>query len=661
MKSLSTQKFSDFKQQTPQQTHVVLFCGGRGSATITQELLRRTDIALTLIVNAYDDGLSTGELRGFIDEMLGPSDFRKNLSYLLDLHSEGQYALKNLLEFRFPAAITSQDIQHFIEFIKTEKFSCLIEPLQHLFGQLNAHLSIRIRQYLNSFFTYAQDSIQPFNYCDCSMGNLIFAGVYLEKNKNFNAAAKEMSQLVSSRAILVNVSKGENRTLVALKENGELLANEAEVVGIQSANPIHSIYLLPQSISATNLQMLTTKTLEEKAAWLKKQELLPEISPEAISALMEADIIIYGPGTQHSSLLPSYRIANHFIKKSPALVKAFVMNLEPDNDIQSLSASDVIDRTLNYNDDDNNSANVITHILLDSTPLDNKLRLGNLTEDLYKNAKVITHEFANGFKKKVHNGRALVEKTFSIWENSTCGHTNYFALTIFIDIFKRSLAIDALSEEFLEMDWKKYFSNVHLTLNQSTHDELKFSDSIVITKSHYAGLFPEVEYFFSWLTKEESEYLVLLTGDGEYRFRDVMLSIRLLEQSHFGAVFGSRTQSRLQFKAAIQAAYGEKKLLRTLSSLGAFLLSAIYSLRYGVIFSDPLTGFRIFRRSKIAHLAKKIKPTTAKTPITIAKYLIDNNVEIAELPVNYRTFSGFTDPYWRIRRGLKNLLSIFTL
>ena len=61
-------------------TRIVLFCGGRGSATIIRALLRQSDVELTLLVNAYDDGLSTGALRNFIPGMLGPSDFRKNLS-----------------------------------------------------------------------------------------------------------------------------------------------------------------------------------------------------------------------------------------------------------------------------------------------------------------------------------------------------------------------------------------------------------------------------------------------------------------------------------------------------------------------------------------------------------------------------------------------------
>ena len=64
--------------------------------------MRWPQVELSLLVNAYDDGLSTGALRRFIPDMLGPSDFRKNLSTLLDLHSNEQYALQHFLEYRLP-------------------------------------------------------------------------------------------------------------------------------------------------------------------------------------------------------------------------------------------------------------------------------------------------------------------------------------------------------------------------------------------------------------------------------------------------------------------------------------------------------------------------------------------------------------------------------
>ena len=45
-------------------------------------------------------------------------------------------------------------------------------------------------------------------------------------------------------------------------------------------------------------------------------------------------------------------------------------------------------------------------------------------------------------------------------------------------------------------------------------------------------------------------------------------------------------------------------------------------------------------------------------PLAIVRQMIRHGVEVAELPVIYRTYSGFTDPYWRIRRGLRNLASL---
>ena len=531
-------------------------------------------------------------------------------------------------------------------------------PLQNLLGQLSHDLLANIRQYFQAFFNYATEADLQFDYRDCSIGNIIFAGAYLDKNNNFNAATQAMTKLVSSRAVLLNVSESENRILVGLKEDGELLANEAQIVSPQSPVAIREIYLLTHPVVSTEWDKLAGKSIDEKALWLKNREVLPRISPEAEKAIIEADIVLFGPGTQHSSLLPSYRIAHEALRHSRALIKAFIMNLEPDHDIQLFSTKNIVDRALLYMNDKDNLSKVITHVLIDELcTLDNPLKQ---QYDTYKNCRIIHNEFAKQSKQKVHNGHVVVKTILSHWEQAVINNSQHASsVDIFIDIEKRSLAIHALYDEFLEMDWKSHALNVELAINQARGTSIQFSEMQNIIRENRQGDFPEIAYFADWLNHKTSEYLVLLTGDGEYRFRDVMLGIKLLEQSHFGAVFGSRTQSRLQFKTSLQAAYGERKILSKLSVLAAFLLSAIFTLRFGIIFSDPLTGFRIFKRSRIAQRAKKIPTHKKATPTTIAKYLIVNNIEIAELPVTYRTFSGFTDPKWRIRRGIKNLLSMF--
>ena len=56
---------------------VVIFCGGRGAASIINACLCYPEISLTLVVNGYDNGLSTGKLRSSIPGLLGPSDSGK--------------------------------------------------------------------------------------------------------------------------------------------------------------------------------------------------------------------------------------------------------------------------------------------------------------------------------------------------------------------------------------------------------------------------------------------------------------------------------------------------------------------------------------------------------------------------------------------------------
>src|ERR671936_753881 len=93
---------------TPGGLRIAVFCGGRGATSILRALLRTPGIHLTVLVNAYDDGLSTGRLRGFVPGMLGASDFRKNLARLLAMSSPVQFAIADLLEYRFPAGLAPE-------------------------------------------------------------------------------------------------------------------------------------------------------------------------------------------------------------------------------------------------------------------------------------------------------------------------------------------------------------------------------------------------------------------------------------------------------------------------------------------------------------------------------------------------------------------------
>jgi hypothetical protein len=280
-------------------------------------------------------------------------------------------------------------------------------------------------------------------------------------------------------------------------------------------------------------------------------------------------------------------------------------------------------------------------------PESGSLAPGGMAGGSWRGALLLHKSFATPVRPHVHNGNAVAECVLELFRQRQSAKSG-LSVEIFADILGRSVASEELVEEFLETDWDGI--SAHLTLNRVAAQEPP------VSVSNLPGLFPETACLRAWLKNGKSDYLVLMTGDGAYRFADVQAILRLLEQQQsLGGVFGSRTQSRRQFITSIRAAYGENRLLYGLGKMAAFSLSTIFYLRTGVIFSDPLTGLRVFRREALAGLPE----VSGEAPLAIVRQLIRNGIEVAELPVLYRTFSGFTDPNWRVRRGLRNLAALF--
>ncbi|MDQ3347714.1 MAG: hypothetical protein M3545_07090, partial [Acidobacteriota bacterium] len=88
--------------------NVVLFSGGRGSGALTEQLVTNPRIALTVVVNGYDDGASTGEVRRFLGDALGPSDFRKNAARLARALRSCPAALVDLLDMRLDPGLSAR-------------------------------------------------------------------------------------------------------------------------------------------------------------------------------------------------------------------------------------------------------------------------------------------------------------------------------------------------------------------------------------------------------------------------------------------------------------------------------------------------------------------------------------------------------------------------
>ena len=161
---------------------VVLFSGGSGTKSIAEALLRHPQIRLRILINAYDDGHSTGRLRRFIPSMLGPSDVRKNIDRLMPVTERCHQSLKAFSNDRLPVGISRADALQLLDAVVAADLAAMPPRLAGLFRQLTVQQAEGIRSMLSVFLAYFRKEEQlgrTFDFTDCALGNLLFAGCYL--------------------------------------------------------------------------------------------------------------------------------------------------------------------------------------------------------------------------------------------------------------------------------------------------------------------------------------------------------------------------------------------------------------------------------------------------------------------------------------------------
>ena len=76
--------------------NITFFCGGSGCTSFIKYLENFKDVNINLIINGYDYGKSSGKIRKTFPNILGPSDFRKNISILMNDNN----ILKEIIDYR---------------------------------------------------------------------------------------------------------------------------------------------------------------------------------------------------------------------------------------------------------------------------------------------------------------------------------------------------------------------------------------------------------------------------------------------------------------------------------------------------------------------------------------------------------------------------------
>ena len=343
--------------------NIVILNGGRGAAVVIPALLARQGLHVTSVVNAYDDGKSTGEIRRFFG-MLGPSDIRKVQELMLPQDEPDYQANLHLFQYRYPLDCERAEIlAHLRGFAGGDEADLVGAKVTS--AKVRSALQSFVLEFLDGLSAIEQVAGEEFNFADCSIMNCLYAGAFLAFNRNIEQATLFIDRLFKLRGTVLPTSI-EDKKLVALRENGQMLYSEAEIVELRSNVRVERIYLLDKLLDKSRFETLSTK---DKRYYLERHHCFVGVSHGVKLALQQADIIIYSAGTQHSSLYPTYMSAGlaQAIADNHSAYKAFVTNIGADYETPSYKASDYVrgaHRYLNLSDQRNYGMHELFDVVL---------------------------------------------------------------------------------------------------------------------------------------------------------------------------------------------------------------------------------------------------------------------------------------------------------
>jgi len=616
---------------------VVLFSGGRGSTALSRQLVTHPRVQLTVVVNGYDDGKSTGEVRRFLGDCLGPSDFRKNAARLAGLLGSCSKELVELLELRLPQPMDPARGRACLALLggnDPPPDDELLQRLAALRDGVDGRARATVARGLADFRAELDRGERTFDFSDCSVGNILFAGCFIGAGRDFNRALADYCALVGLPAgMLQNVTDGTNAFLVALDREDRVLASEAAIVDATRRNQIDEIFLIDRWISETERERLSGIDREAALESFRQWAVDVPLNPSVVERLRAADLILYAPGTQHSSLFPSYMTPGlgAAIASNPTAVKLLITNLREDADIAGASAVEIIDRAVHYLRERGARSTptpfLITHFLINDPGRQEEdrsyLPLGSL--DRLEDPRVVrigNYESAAG-------GSHDASKVVGPFIDSFFAQERRQRVAVFM-LETRSL--DRIGQTLLEMH-RAGVETLPVEV-EVFHDATRDFDADTLASLPFAvRRLGEGDTLAATLGGGGFDYVVLFESSGMYKGADVVNLLQHLQYGRVDAIWGSRRLSINDVHMAYRLLHHGTPIRGAVSYLGSHLLSLMFLGFYGRYISDTLSGARAIRAAYLSGNGLELDMQALN--FRILSVLLRDRAEMFEMPVHY--------------------------
>ncbi len=622
----------------------VIFTGGSGNLELARNLStlnkRTKNISINFIINGYDDGKSTGFLRKLVPGMLGPSDFRKNCSNLLDANDQREEILKKIIEFRIKNFVMYNKLIKKLE--KKDKYP--FNFIDHL--PWNKYLNfIELMKLFNRYLKKQKFNRKEF--LDISLGNIIFAAIFLKKKNNFNLTIKSFSKFFEINHNLYNVTDGKNLFLCALASNGSFFKDEVSIIENKKKEKIKEIFLIKEKLSKNQIKYLNKfKTLKQKIQFLNKIKHNPSLNVDLKLVLKKADVVIYGPGTQNSSLLPSYltKNLNKYLVKSKAK-KIFISNIIKDKDIVHETTSSITKSFFYYMDKAKKISNknkLIDYFFLHKKDLND---INNINEKAYlkDDLKIKGRIFKFDWEKSsgVHFSNLIVSQIFKIIKMQSFFEKNrsYQSVSIIMPCLNEKKRLSKVLNQISNFKLDNFNPSIELIFvdGGSSDGSLKIAKKFKNLKIYALKNRKRGECIDFGIKNSKGDIIVIFPTDGEYLVSDIPQLIDNIYLKKSDVVFGSRLIKNLDPSKMIKKVYGNNLFLYYLSKFGGIGISAITLILYNRFLADPLTTFKCFNSRVVKNLNIEAKGVNYDLEQFLKLY--ENKVYVDEQPVNYKARS----------------------